>query len=120
MVVTSARRELLMLTLHFVVGIVLILTALAAIFVPAARTAVVYVLLVQVLIGVVVWRTTGVLPPLGHWLLAILAGGLYPMANAFERKGRPKALVMGILVLGAVVFLAVFGIGEATAHSGGA
>jgi hypothetical protein len=104
---------MLILHAHAGIGILLILTAIVAIFVPIARTIIVYVLLVQVLLGVVVWRTTGLLPPIGHWVLAILVGGIYPMANAFERKGRPKALVTSLLVLGALIFIGVYGLGEA-------
>ena len=79
-----------MLNVHYAVGLILFVTALAAIVVPQARRVVVYVLLLQIVLGIATWWTTKLVPPAPHWILALLAGGIWPMANAFERKGRPK------------------------------
>ena len=99
------------LNVHYAIGLVLFLTALGAIFVPVLRRVVVYVLLVQILLGLVTWWTTKLIPPAPHWILAILVGGIWPMANAFERKGRPKAVVMGVCAVAALVIAYVIYLG---------
>jgi hypothetical protein len=99
------------LNVHYAIGLVLFLTALGAIFVPVLRRVVVYVLLVQILLGLVTWWTTKLVPPAPHWILAILVGGIWPMANAFERKGRPKAVVMGVCAVAALVIAYVIYLG---------
>jgi len=99
------------LNVHYAIGLVLFLTALGAIFVPVLRRVVVYVLLVQILLGIVTWWTTKLVPPAPHWILAILVGGIWPMANAFERKGRPKAVVMGVCAVAALVIAYVIYLG---------
>jgi hypothetical protein len=99
------------LNVHYAIGLVLFLTALGAIFVPVLRRVVVYVLLVQILLGIVTWWSTKLVPPAPHWILAILVGGIWPMANAFERKGRPKAVVMGVCAVAALVIAYVIYLG---------
>ncbi len=88
----------------------LLLVALAGVFVPVARRIVVYVLLLQIILGLFVWQTTKLVPPAQHWILAILVGGVWPMANALERRGRPKSAVaavsaVGVLVLAYVIYV---------------
>jgi uncharacterized protein involved in cysteine biosynthesis len=99
------------LNVHYAIGLVLFLTALGAIVVPVLRRVVVYVLLVQILLGIATWWITKLVPPAPHWILAILVGGIWPMANAFERKGRPKAAVMGICAVAALVIAYVIYLG---------
>ena len=70
-----------------------------------------YLLVLQIVVGAAVWGVLKIAPPLAHWLLAILNGGVYAMANVFERRGRPRGLVIGMLVLGAVIFFVVYGLG---------
>jgi hypothetical protein len=100
-----------LLNVHYAVGLILFVTALAAIVLPQARRVVVYVLLLQIVLGISTWWTTKLVPPAPHWILALLAGGIWPMANAFERKGRPKGVVMAICAVGAIVVAIVISIG---------
>jgi hypothetical protein len=88
-----------------------LVTALGAIVSAPLRRIVVYVLIVQILLGIGTWWTTKLAPPPAHWILAILVGGVWPMANAFERKGRPKAVVMTICAVGALVVACVIYLG---------
>jgi hypothetical protein len=74
-------------------------------------------LLVQVLLGIATWWTTKLVPPAPHWILALLAGGIWPMANAFERRGRPKALVMGACAVAALVVAFVIYLGMHALHA---
>lgn len=100
-----------LLNVHYAVGLILFVTALAAIVLPQARRVVVYVLLLQILLGVATWWATKLVPPAPHWILALLTGGIWPMANAFERRGRPKAVVMAICAAGAIVVAYVIYLG---------
>jgi hypothetical protein len=100
-----------LLNVHYAVGLILFVTALGAIFSAPLRRIVVYVLVVQVLLGAITWYRTGLVPPPAHWILAILVGGVWPMANAFERKGRPKSVVMAVSAVGALVVAIVIYLG---------
>jgi hypothetical protein len=62
-------------------------------------------------LGAATWWTTKLVPPAPHWILAILTGGIWPMANAFERRGRPKAVVMAVSALAAAVLAYVIYLG---------
>jgi hypothetical protein len=108
---------MILLNVHYGVGLVLFVTALAAIFNATARRAVVFVLLVQVLLGVATWWTTKLVPPAPHWILGLLAGGIWPMANAFERRGRPKSIVMGLCAFAAIVVAFVIYLGMHALHA---
>jgi hypothetical protein len=99
------------LNVHYAVGLILFVTALTGIFNATARKAVVYVLLLQIALGAATWYTTKLAPPPQHWILAILVGGIWPMANAFEKRGRPKGVVMGIAALAAVVVAYIIYVG---------
>ena len=100
------------LNIHNVTGALLVLLAVVAIFWTPARRYVLYLLVLQIIIGAIVWASTKVAPPPAHWILAILGGGVYAMASAFERRGRPQGLVVGTLVLGALVFAYVYHLGQ--------
>jgi peptidoglycan/LPS O-acetylase OafA/YrhL len=103
---------------HTVVGILVFLLAIAAIFVGWARRVVLYALALQIAIGALAWATQGLQPPLLHWTLAVLCGGLYAMAGAAERRGRPAAYVRTLLIVAALVIGVVYYVGEHTLHAG--
>ncbi len=99
------------LNVHNVLAMILIVISLAATLWAPARRYVLYVLVLQIVVGAAVWGITKYPPPLAHWVLAILNGGTYAMASVFEKRGRPRPVVMGVLVLGFVVFVVVYGLG---------
>jgi len=99
------------LNVHYGIGFVLVLASLAAIFWAPARRYVLYVLVLQIVLGAAVWGITRYPPPTAHWILAILNGGTYAMASVFERRNRPRPLVVGMLALGFAIFAYVFYIG---------
>jgi hypothetical protein len=101
----------MLLNAHYGFGFLLVALALAAIFWRPARRYVMWALVVQIVLGGIVWLRGGVAPPPVHWVLAILDGGVYAMANAFERRGRPQGVVVGTLVLGFAIFAIIFSIG---------
>lgn len=102
----------LMLQIHYWFAIIILLGALAAIISRPARRVVLYALLVEIVVGLLTWRNGGFAPPPLHWLLAIIAGGLYALANVLERQGRPAATVTSVLVLALLLLAVVFYIGD--------
>ncbi|MBD5604669.1 MAG: hypothetical protein IAI48_06205 [Candidatus Eremiobacteraeota bacterium] len=100
-----------LLNVHYAVGFIVVFASLAAIFWEPARRYVLYLLVLQIVVGFAVWGVTKVAPPALHWILAILNGGTYAMGTAFARKGRPRPLIVGAYVVGFVVFAIVFSIG---------
>jgi hypothetical protein len=100
-----------LLNVHYAIGFLIVLTSLAAIFWEPARRVVLYVLVLQIVVGFAVWGVTKAVPPPLHWILAILNGGTYAMGTAFARKGRPRPLVVGVYVVGFLVFAIVFSLG---------
>ncbi len=103
---------MILLNVHNATGSIVVLTSLAAIFWPPARRLVLYLLVLQIVIGFAMWGVTKLVPPIAHWVLAILSGGVYAMASVFERRGRPRAVVLATLVAGFVVLAVVFAIGQ--------
>ena len=106
----------MILTIHYALGFVVLATALAALFLAPARRYILYVLILQILVGAIVWWRLGP-PPAAHWILAVLSGGIYAMANAFERRGRPPGLILAVLALGFVVFAVIFYLGMNAVHA---
>jgi len=99
------------LNVHYALGLLLVVGSLAAIFWAPARRYILYVLVLQIVLGAAVWGITKYPPPALHWILAILNGGTYAMATVFERRGRPHNLVLGMLGLGFVIFAYVYYVG---------
>jgi len=102
-----------MVTAHLYAGGIVFALALAAIVWRPARRYVQYLLLVQILLGVAL-VVSGKHPLAWHWVLAILVGALWPLANALERRGRPAAVAMAICALAALVLVEVFRLGYAS------
>lgn len=107
-----------LLAAHALLGTLVLLSALAALFVRWARRATLYGLGLQIVLGAVVSGVLKLPAQPVHVLLPVFAGGMYAMANAFERKGRPPALVRGILLLGFLMLAATYYIGEHALRQG--
>lgn len=99
------------LNVHYALGTILVLASLAAIFWAPVRRYILYVLVLQIVLGAAVWGITKLPPPPLHWILAILNGGTYAMATAFARRDRPREMVLGALALGFVIFAYVYYVG---------
>ncbi len=91
------------LQIHYALGLVLFLAAIAAIFVPRSRQLVDYVLALQIVIGVALWAVLKNAPPTAHWVLALVVGGIWPIARGLEKRGRPKAVAMAVCAGGALI-----------------
>ena len=106
-----------LLSVHFWFGTLVVLLALLAIFMPWARRAVQYALLLQILIGAVVWATTKIQPNFVHWVLPLFVAGAYPAAKGMERRGRPAPSVRFVLIVAFILIAVVFSIGEHVART---
>jgi len=102
---------MILLHVHYAIGFLIVLMSLAAVFWEPARRFVLYVLVLQIVVGAALWGVTKIAPPAPHWILAILNGGTYAMGTAFARRGRPRPLVIGVYAFGFVVFAIVFNLG---------
>ena len=97
------------LLVHYGVAFLVFLSALAAIFVPVFRRIVLYVLVVQILVGFGLWFGAHYPAPVpAHWILAILVGGLYAASSAAEKRGRSA---LPYTIGGAIVIAFVFSLG---------
>lgn len=102
-----------MAIIHLYFGLLVVLTAALAIVWRPGRRIVQYALGIQILLGVGLLLSHYRVTPL-HWILAILAGALWPLASALERRGRSPVLVIGLCVLALIVLAFVFHIGQAS------
>ncbi len=100
-----------MLNVHYALGFVVFLSSLVAIFYAPARRWVLYLLILQIIVGAVTWWMLGVGPPLLHWVLPIIVGGVYAGASAADRRGRPATVGTGLSALAAVLLAFVFYLG---------
>jgi hypothetical protein len=101
-----------LLTAHALLGTAVLLAGIAAVFLRPARRVTLYLLGAQILLGAAVSGMLKIAPPPVHAIAAVLVGGVYAAANAMERRGRPPALVRGILILGAVLIAFTYYVGE--------
>ncbi len=98
-----------LLSAHLGVGYLVFVSAIAAIFVPVFRKIVLYVLVVQILVGFALWGLAHAPAPQPlHWIAAILVGGVYAAGSAAERRGRTT---LPFTIAGAIVIAIVFAIG---------
>ncbi len=71
-----------------------------------------YVLVLQIVLGAATWGTNRLAPPAAHWILAILAGGIYALASALQRRGRSRNVVVGTLIVALLVLAFVYQLGQ--------
>ena len=107
-----------MLAFHQGIGYLVVLGAIVAVFDRRARRIEQYIILLQVLIGGVLWFMLHHGPPLAHWVLALVAGALYGVANGFERRGRPESAVRALSVLALLIVAFVFYLGMSAVKAG--
>jgi hypothetical protein len=112
MTTLSTTRSLRpMLNVHYALGAIVLIFALAALVNARARRLVQYVLALQIVVGLSVWFSIHVAPPPAHWILALVAGGVFAAANALERRGRPRGTVIAVSALGVVLVAYIYYLG---------
>jgi hypothetical protein len=101
-----------MLSLHVHQGVAYLVAALAiaGIWWNLGRRILLYVLTLQILLGIWVLLSGNNVSPL-HYSFAVLAWIGYMIANAIARRGNDKA-ALGIAVASSVLVLVAYGIGQ--------
>jgi hypothetical protein len=106
-----------LLNVHLWVGIVVALFAVVAIWRTPDRRITLYVVTLQILIGVVL-VIEGLRAPSIHYALAVLGFAGYMVANALARRGRSRAIVLTIAIVSSVLVLLAFMIGHGAVTHG--
>jgi len=107
---------MLSLTIHTIVAYLVALLAIAGIWWNLGRRILLYVLTLQILLGIWVLITGHNVSPL-HYSFAVLAWIGYMIANAVARRGKDKA-ALGISVASSVLVLVAYGIGQVAVKGG--
>jgi hypothetical protein len=106
-----------LLNVHLWVGIVVVLFAVAAIWRTPDRRITLYVVTLQILIGIVL-VVQGLRAPSLHYAFAILGFAGYMVANALARRGRSRALVLTIAIVSSLFVLFAFAVGHGAVTHG--
>lgn len=105
------------LTLHLWVGFLVVLLALLAVWRRGERRITLWVVTVQIAIGIGL-MIRGLRVPALHPALAVLGWAAYMAANALGRRpGAPRNALV-IAAVGSVLILIAFGIGQSAVHHG--
>jgi hypothetical protein len=73
------------LTVHTVVGVIVVLTALLLVWRRAGRRFMLYALTIQIILGIAV-ASAGYRPAAEHWVTAVLGWAGYMAANGLQRR----------------------------------
>ena len=102
----------LIVTLHWVLGLAIVACAAILSWRYTGRRIALYLLTAQILLGA--WLiSTGLRPPMAHWLLAVAAWVLYMGANAATKRAPQSRLSLILSVVALLAIVATFGIGSA-------
>lgn len=105
-----------MLTVHLYLGLLTVVAALTLVWRRSGRRITLYVLTLQILLGLYLMYV-GLRVPMVHMLLALVAWGLYMAANVVERKQPQSKLVLIFTVTASLLVIAAAGIGSMAAHA---
>jgi hypothetical protein len=100
-----------LLVVHLWVGIVIVALALLAVWHPQGRRITLYVVTLQILLGIVL-MVEGLRVPWYHYGLAILGWVGYMTANGMARRGTDRRTVLLVTALATILLLIAFGIGQ--------
>ena len=107
-----------LLTIHLYLGVVVVLLALLAVWRRGERRITLYVVTLQIALGIVL-MVRGLRVPGIHPALAVLGWAAYMAANALARRpGAPRNALL-LAAAGSVLILIAFGIGQAAVAHGG-
>ena len=107
-----------MLTLHLWIGFAVVALAVLAVWQRTGRRVTLYVVTLQILVGIVL-VVQGLRGPWYHYALAVLAWIGYMAANALARRpgGTRNALI--VTVVASLLVLIAFGIGQQAVRGAG-
>jgi len=105
------------LVVHYVVGILVALVAALWVWQQLGRRVMLYLLTLQIALGI--WVIfTGLKAPSVHYALALVAWIGYMVANGLFRKPQRRQIALGITGFSTVLVLIAFYIGWKTAMPG--
>ncbi len=104
-----------LLTVHLYVGFLVVLLALLAVWRRTERRITLYVVTVQIALGIVL-VVQGLRVPALHPLLAVVGWAAYMAANALGRRAGAPRNALFAAAAGSLLILAAFGIGEMAVH----
>jgi membrane-associated PAP2 superfamily phosphatase len=107
-----------LLTLHYYVGFAVVALALLAIWRRPERRITLYVVTLQIVIGVILVIQHLRAPSL-HYALAILGWAGYMVANAFARRPERARLALVIAAVSSILLLIGFSVGMQAVKAGG-
>jgi hypothetical protein len=105
-------------TVHLWVGALVVALAILAVWRRPGRRVTLYVLTLQIIIGIVLAVQGARISPL-HVVLAGLGWAGYMAANVYARRYPERRIGLTIAVVSSLLILAAFGIGERIAHGAG-
>lgn len=99
------------------VGLLVVLAAAGLIWRYPGRRITLYVLTLQILLGITL-IFKGYRPPAIHWIFAVTAWALYMAANAaVKRAPEGSRLPIILAVVASLLVLATYGIGQSAMHA---
>jgi hypothetical protein len=100
------------LTLHVIVGVVVVLTALLLVWRRAGRRLMLYVLTLQIVLGIAAVALTGARSTPEHWVTAVIGWAGYMLANGLQRRrGASRATVLAITIGSSLLVVYAFYVG---------
>jgi hypothetical protein len=105
-----------LLATHYAFGLLVVVAAVAGIFLRPVRRLVMYALVAQIVLGIATWYELHRTVPAAHWILSLLVGGAYSGASIAEKRGLSPRLVMLLATAGALVIALIFYLGQRAAR----
>jgi hypothetical protein len=106
-----------LLTLHLWVGMVVVALAVLAVWQRPGRRITLYVVTLQLLLGVVL-MVEGLKVPWYHYALAILAWAGYMAANGMARGNAGRRTILLVTAVSSLLLLVAFAIGQGVVRAG--
>jgi hypothetical protein len=106
-----------LLTVHLYVGIVVVALALLAVWWRTGRRITLYVVTLQILLGIVLMLQS-LRVPWYHYALGIVGWAGYMVANAMARRSTSRTTVIAVTAISSVLLLIAFGIGHGAVQHG--
>lgn len=106
-----------LLTLHLWIGTVVVALAVLAVWQRPGRRITLYVVTLQLALGVVL-MVEGLKVPWYHYGLAILAWVGYMVANAMARRGSERRTILLVTGVSSLLLLIAFAVGQGAVRAG--
>lgn len=106
-----------LLTVHLYLGILVVAMALLAVWWRTGRRITLYVVTLQILLGIVLMLQSFKVPWY-HYAIAILGWVGYMAANAIARRSASNTVPLVVTIVSSLLILIAFGIGHGAVQHG--